>query len=67
MTAVPAWQARPQQMPRIPMTIKVKTAVREHVYTGLFSTTFDAYDDALERFGEAVLRIEVSVAQGGSR
>ncbi len=41
------------------MTVKVRTDAGERQYEGMFPTTFDAYDDAMKRFGEGVLRIEV--------
>jgi len=57
--------------PRLwPMDVTVRTEDRGvQTYTGLFAHTFDAYDDALERFGMNAVRIEVRVHRptGGAR
>lgn len=56
---LPAWIEPPPKAPQR-MTVTVHTvAGRRFVYVGLFATTFDAYDDALERHPHAS-RIEVT-------
>ena len=57
----------PQQAPnpnphRMPMHVQVRTVSgRRYEYDAMFAHAFDAYDDALVRFGEQAARIEVKV------
>lgn len=59
----PAWiEAEHKRQPRA-MTVDVMLDCgKRHRYEGLFNSTFDAYDDALERF-QSCARIEVQIKE----
>lgn len=66
---VPGWieQAQPQRrkLQVSVLSVPPSNVEQRYEYEGLFASTFDAYDDALDRFPHAA-RIEVKL-KGGCR
>jgi len=62
----PAWIEAEANKKPVPMHVTVHDVSQRHEYEALFLSTFDAYEDALERFTSAQ-RVEVKPLKGGDR